>query len=158
MPVDWQIGMVVPIFKKGDRRVHSNYQGITLLSLPEKAYARVLERKLWPIVEPQIQEEQCGFHPGHGRVHQLFTLARILEGSWELAHPVYMCFVDLEKAYDCVPWGTLWGYCGSMGYRDCCHQPFGPHITRVRAVSAFSAGNQTRSEWVLFMIFHGQDV
>ena len=53
-----------------------------------------------PIVEPQIEEEQCGFHPRRGTTDQLFTLARILEGVWEYAHPVYMCFVDLEKAYD----------------------------------------------------------
>ena len=24
---------------------------------------------------------------------------RILEGAWEFAQPVYMCFVDLEKAF-----------------------------------------------------------
>ena len=36
--------------------------------------------------------------PGSGTVDKLFTLAKILEGSWEFAHPVYMCFVDLEKA------------------------------------------------------------
>jgi len=34
VPVEWQTGVVVNIFKKGDRRVCSNYQGITLLSLP----------------------------------------------------------------------------------------------------------------------------
>ncbi|KAI3352919.1 hypothetical protein L3Q82_019499 [Scortum barcoo] len=32
------------------------------------------------IVEPQIQEEQCGFRPGRGTVDQLYTLGRILEG------------------------------------------------------------------------------
>ncbi|KAI3373044.1 hypothetical protein L3Q82_006338 [Scortum barcoo] len=39
----------------------------------------------------------------------LFTLGRVLEGAWEFAQPVYMCFVDMEKAYDCVLRGTLWG-------------------------------------------------
>ncbi|KAI3374131.1 hypothetical protein L3Q82_005986 [Scortum barcoo] len=66
VPLEWQTGVVVPLFKKGDRRVCSNYRGITLLSLPGKVYARVLERRIRPIVDPQIQEEQCGFRPGRG--------------------------------------------------------------------------------------------
>ncbi|KAI3370957.1 hypothetical protein L3Q82_023511 [Scortum barcoo] len=45
-------GVVVPLFKKGDRRVCSNYRRITLL-----------ERRIRPIVDPRIQEEQCGFRP-----------------------------------------------------------------------------------------------
>ncbi|KAI3356040.1 hypothetical protein L3Q82_017311 [Scortum barcoo] len=36
VPLEWQTGVVVPLFKKGDRRVCSNYRGITLLSLPRE--------------------------------------------------------------------------------------------------------------------------
>ncbi|KAI3376691.1 hypothetical protein L3Q82_017116 [Scortum barcoo] len=80
VPLEWQTGVVVPLFKKGDRRVCSNYRGITLLSLPGKVYARVLERRIRPIVDPRIQEEQCGFRPGRGTLDQLYTLRRVLGG------------------------------------------------------------------------------
>ncbi|KAI3368000.1 hypothetical protein L3Q82_026820 [Scortum barcoo] len=77
----WQTGVVVPLFKKGDRRVCSNYRGITHFSAsPGKVYARVLERRIRPIVDPWIQEEQCGFRPGRGTVDQLYTLHRVLGG------------------------------------------------------------------------------
>ena len=79
--------------------MYSNFRGITLLSLPGKVYSGVLERRVRRIVEPRIQEEQCGFRPGRGTVDQLYTLCRILEGAWEFAQPVHMCFVDLEKAF-----------------------------------------------------------
>ncbi|KAI3375914.1 hypothetical protein L3Q82_003771 [Scortum barcoo] len=54
VPLVWQTGVVVPLFKKGDRECSSVFQlqGITLLSLPGKVYARVLERRIRPIVDP----------------------------------------------------------------------------------------------------------
>uniref|UniRef100_A0A671UP04 Reverse transcriptase domain-containing protein n=1 Tax=Sparus aurata TaxID=8175 RepID=A0A671UP04_SPAAU len=127
VPLDWQTGVVVPLFKKGDRRVCSNYRGITLLSLPGKVYSRVLERRIRPIVKPRIQEEQCGFRPGRGTLDQLYTLRRVLEGSWEFAQPVHMCFVDLEKAFDRVPRGILWGVLREYGVR-------GPLLRAVRSL------------------------
>ncbi|KAI3369681.1 hypothetical protein L3Q82_024524 [Scortum barcoo] len=43
----------------GPESVFQLHRGITLLSLPGKVYARVLERRIRPIVDPRIQEEQC---------------------------------------------------------------------------------------------------
>ncbi|TWW64942.1 hypothetical protein D4764_22G0005890 [Takifugu flavidus] len=85
--LDWQTGVVVPTFKSGDQRVCSSYRGITLLSLPGKVYARVLEKRIRSIVEPLIEEEQSGFRPSDGTTDQLFTLAGVLEGSWEFTSP-----------------------------------------------------------------------
>ncbi|KAK3528229.1 hypothetical protein QTP86_027680, partial [Hemibagrus guttatus] len=75
------------------------------------------------VEEPEAEdseEEQCGFCPGRGTLDQLYTLHRVLEGSWEFDQPVHMCFVDLEKAFDHVPHGILWevlweyGVCGPL--------------------------------------------
>ncbi|TWW80944.1 hypothetical protein D4764_01G0007590 [Takifugu flavidus] len=115
VPLDWQTGVVVPLFKKGDRRVCSNYRGITLLSLPGKVYSGVLERRVRRIVEPRIQGEQCGFRPGRRTVDQLYTLSRVFEGAWEFAQPVHMCFEGLEKAFDRVPRGVLSGVLREYG-------------------------------------------
>uniref|UniRef100_A0A3B3ZSF9 Uncharacterized protein n=1 Tax=Periophthalmus magnuspinnatus TaxID=409849 RepID=A0A3B3ZSF9_9GOBI len=70
VPLDWQTGVVVLLYQKGDWRVCSNYRGITLLSLSGKVHSRILERRIRPIVEPRIQEEQCCFHPGRRTLDQ----------------------------------------------------------------------------------------
>ncbi|TWW55191.1 hypothetical protein D4764_09G0002400 [Takifugu flavidus] len=46
--------------------------------------------------------------PSRGTTDQLFTLAGVLEGSWEFAQPV-------QKAYDRVPRGILWGVLQEYG-------------------------------------------
>ena len=81
----------------------SNYRGTSLLSLPGEVCSGVLESRICPIVKPPIQEEHCGFSPGCGTVDQLCTLSRVLEGVWELAQLVHVCFVDLEKEFHRVP-------------------------------------------------------
>jgi len=53
-------------------------------------------------------------------------------GAWEFAHPVYMCFVDLEKAYDRVPRGILWGVIREYGVP-------GPLVRAIRSLYEQSA-------------------
>ena len=47
--------------RKGDRRECSQYRGISLLSQPSKVFARILEKRIRYIVEPQQSENQFGF-------------------------------------------------------------------------------------------------
>jgi hypothetical protein len=46
IPQDWEIGILISIYKKGDRLDCNNYRSITLLSVVAKTYERILEKKL----------------------------------------------------------------------------------------------------------------
>ena len=102
-PIDWQTGVIIPIFKEGDHKQCSDYRGISLLSLPGNLYAKCRERKCREFVESKLEEVKCGFCLGCSTTNQIFTLKQIFEKSWEYGKDLFACFVDFEQAYDRVP-------------------------------------------------------
>ncbi|CAB1119068.1 unnamed protein product [Ectocarpus sp. CCAP 1310/34] len=55
-----------------------------------------------------LPEEQCGFRPGRSTVNMLFVVRRLQELARRRSIPLYMCFVDLQKAHDPVDQELLW--------------------------------------------------
>ena len=41
-PEDWSKGLIIPVFKKGDKLNPSNYRAITILSIPGKVFCRMI--------------------------------------------------------------------------------------------------------------------
>jgi len=80
-PKEWQTGVIIPIFKKGDCKQCANYREISLLSLPGKVYAKCLERKCCEIVESKLEYGWCGFHPDRSTMGHIFILKQIFEKS-----------------------------------------------------------------------------
>jgi len=79
--------------------------------------AKCLEKTCHEIIEPKLNDTQCGLRPGHSTTDHIFTLQQI-EKSWECAKDVYTCFVDLEKAYDRVTREKLSGVFPENGVDD----------------------------------------
>ena len=46
VPRQWRDGLIVNIFKKGDRENPANYRGITLLSVVGKVFCKILKNRL----------------------------------------------------------------------------------------------------------------
>lgn len=61
VPEHWSKGVIVPLFKKGNRKRCENYRGITLLSHGLKLMEKIIEKRLRIYIEPQLEEEQHGF-------------------------------------------------------------------------------------------------
>ena len=84
-----------------------NYRGISLLSVPGKVLTLVLLERMQEIVEPQLMEEQCGFREGRDTIDQIRLTRHVVERATEYHTTVYLCFVDLIKAYDSVDRAAL---------------------------------------------------
>ena len=102
MPEEWKTSFVVPIFKgKGDVMDCGAYRGVKLLEHAMKIVERVLEKRIRELVK--ADDMQFGFMPGKGTTDALFILRRMQEEFRGREKKLYMCFVDLEKAFDRVP-------------------------------------------------------
>jgi hypothetical protein len=107
-PEEWEMALVVNIFKNGDNSKHENYRGISLLPTACKLYREILKNKLQPIAENILGEDQCDFHKGRSMIDAIFTIKQIIEKSREFNRPLYMSFLDYEKAYNTVNRDKLW--------------------------------------------------
>ena len=54
-------------------------------------------------MEPKLEYGQCGFCAVRSTTDQIFTMKQIFEKSWEYGKNLFVCFVDLGKAYDRIP-------------------------------------------------------
>ena len=120
-PRDWQTGVIIPIFKKGDRKQCTNYRGISLLSLPGKVYAKCLERKCREIVESKLEDRQCGFRPGRSTTDQIFTLKQIFENLGIMAK-ISLHALSILKKHMTEFFGINFGrFCRSMALMVSCY-------------------------------------
>ena len=94
--------MVVPIFKgNGDVISCGLYRGVKLLEHAMKIVERVLEKRIRTLVK--LNEMQFGFMPAKGTMDAIFIVRRMKEEYQKKDKKWYMCFGDMEKAFDGVP-------------------------------------------------------
>ena len=102
MPDEWKTSVIVRIFKgKGDVMSCGSYRGVKQLEHAMKIVVRVLERRIRTLVN--LNEMQFGFMPGKRTVDAIFIVRRMQEEYQKKDKKLYMCFVDMEKAFDRVP-------------------------------------------------------
>ena len=75
-----------------------SYRVVKLLEHGMKIIERVLERRIRALVD--FDEAQFDFMPGKGTIDSLFFVRRLQEEHRAKDKRMYMCFVDLEKAFD----------------------------------------------------------
>ena len=63
----------------------------------------VLERRHGNIVQEKLGPWKHGFQRGKVTAYMTFVLTQLMEKHWEYARPMYLAFLDQEKAFDRVP-------------------------------------------------------
>ena len=107
-PKDWRTGNIVTLPKKGDLSDCSNWRGITLLSLPSKVLCHVILSRIKDKIDEILRDEQSGFRKGRSCTDAIFALRSIIEKSTAQNLPLFIHFVDFQKAFDSVHRESLW--------------------------------------------------
>lgn len=103
VPQHFMHGMVIPLFKQGDKFAPENYRPITLLNTDYRLLAKVLANRLLRAADPLISVEQSAFlrkrHIGDG-----IMLLQLLPHALKHARHqgALVAFLDFSKAYDTV--------------------------------------------------------
>ena len=91
---------VVPIFKKGDTDVASNYRPISLLNSFYKIYMVMIRARTQSATEFLISKTQYGFRPNRSTSHAIYVLRRIQDYSEIKGANLSIAFLDWEKAFE----------------------------------------------------------
>jgi len=75
-PKDGQTGVIIPMCKKRDRSKCTNN-------------AKCLEKRCREIIEPELDDTQCGLRPGRSTTDKIFTRQQIFKKSSQCARYVY---------------------------------------------------------------------
>lgn len=124
-PQDWVDSVFIPIPKKGDLRKCTNYRTISLVSHASKVLLKVILNRIQRKTEEELPDEQAGFRPNRGTRDQITNLRVLMAKMKEHNQPLYMCFVDFQKAFDSVQHEKLWWTMLDMG--------FPPHLVQLLA-------------------------
>ena len=62
-----------------------------------------------------LPEEQSGFRPNRSTTDIMFLIRRLQESARKKQIPLYVCFIDLTKAYDSVDRTLLWTVLSRFG-------------------------------------------
>jgi len=99
---------VINIHKKGTKSKCENCREITVLPTAYKLFANLIKNGLNEQVEDEMVEEQCGFRKGCICTYTIFTVQQLIEKRKEHNLPLFLLFIDYEKAYDNVNRDKLW--------------------------------------------------
>ena len=85
----------------GDAFERGNYYGLKLTEQVMKVLERIVDGLIRQLVS--TDNSQFGFVPGRGATDAIFVVRQLQEKHLAANKRLYMAFVDLEKAFDCVP-------------------------------------------------------
>ena len=105
IPDEWKKGKITALFKKGSKKVASNYRPVSLTSILRKCLEKIVCERIISFMknEKLFSNRQYGFKSGRStQLQQLEVLDKWTEALDE-GHSIDYVYMDYVKAFDTVP-------------------------------------------------------
>jgi len=102
-PKAWKEAKILAFPKPGKpRKYATSYRPISLLSCLSKIFERLIQTRLWEVLDSQhlIPASEFGFVHHKSTTHQLHRVVRTIAESFNMKHVTAMAALDLSKAFD----------------------------------------------------------
>ena len=86
----------------------SNYHTIALISHVSRIMLKILQARLQQYMNWELADIQDRFKKGRRTRVQIANIHWIIDKARELNKNIYFCFIDYDKAFDCVDHNKLW--------------------------------------------------
>jgi len=107
----------IPLPKKGDLKQCANYRTIALVSHASNILPWIIVDRIRVKTKTDVADEQAGFLQGSlGDKRPNHESQNTDAQAREHQQPLYVCFVDLKKAFDLISHDKLWVTVMDMGY------------------------------------------
>ena len=105
IPQDWREASVVPLFKKRDRHLASNYRPVSLTSITCKLLEHIVHSNVMQHFDRYdvLSDNQHGFRKRRSCETQLLTTIQEIASNTAIAKQVDVILLDFAKAFDKVP-------------------------------------------------------
>jgi len=84
-----------------------DHRTISLITHALKILTKIVHKRIEAKISVNIEEDQFGFRRNRGTREAILCLMMIMENMYRVNKPMYIAFIDLEKAFDNVNWEIL---------------------------------------------------
>ena len=124
IPPSLKLGVIVPVHKGKGRDPHNcnNYRGITLTSVLSKCLEVIILERLESLFAERgfPHPSQTAYQRGLSCIDAIFSTQEVILRHIREDDSPYLCFFDLEKAFDSVEYRTLLSHIFKLGVNGKC--------------------------------------
>lgn len=119
VPEDLKKNIIITLPKKATAEKCNEYRTLSLMIHSAKILVKIIGDRIDHVIERQLSSDQFGFRRNKGTRKAILSLRTLIEKQIEF-NDTFVVFIDLEKAFDIVPWKEPFKTLKEIGidYRD----------------------------------------